>query len=183
MKISTRFFFGLLVLIGVNVNADYYDVPMLDARWETSNDKDVCYLKQKIPNYGSAEFIHRSGSSLRFSIQELRVRPYIIKADLAVLPVPWIHEESNHQIYPVYLDRAIHMGDFNRLSVYGDAAEAMIDALLQGYSPTFTYVRAVNDLDMHEIRVAVSPVKFREVYEIFVNCRTKLIFYRSQEGF
>ena len=183
MKISTRFFFSLLVLISMNADADFYDVPMLDASWEASSDKEVCYLKQKIPNYGSAEFIQRSGAPLQFSIQELRVKPYIIKADLAALPTPWMHDEIDRQVHPVYLDSPAHAGDFNRLSVYGDAAEAMVDALLQGYSPTFTYVRAATDLDMHEIRVAVSPIKFQEVYDNFVNCRTKWAPYRSHEGF
>lgn len=182
MKIFRRFFFGLLILVSINVDADFYDVPMLDAGWEVVGDKDVCSLKQVIPNYGRAEFIHRSGSSLQFSIQELRVKPYIIKADLSALPTPWMHKESGRQIHPVYLEHPEHIKGFSRLSVYGDAAEAMIDALLQGYSPTFTYVRAATDLDMHEIRVAVSPIKFQEVYDKFVNCRTKLVPYRSYNG-
>ncbi|MGR9116042.1 MAG: hypothetical protein ACU85E_09770 [Gammaproteobacteria bacterium] len=171
------------MIISVNVDADYYEVPMLEAHWEVASDKDVCYLKQNIPHYGRAEFIQRSGAPLQFSIQEFRIKPYIIKADLAALPAPWMHDETDRHIHPVFLDRPAHARDFNRLSVYGSAAEAMIDALLQGHSPTFTYVRAVTNLDMHEIRVAVSPIKFQEVYEEFVGCRTQLIPDRSQEGF
>lgn len=183
MKDSIRFFFCLLAFYNMTATADFYEVPMLDAGWEMVSDNDVCYLKQKIPNYGNAEFIHRSGAQLQFSIQELRVKPYIIKADLAALPAPWMHGETERQILPVYLDRPNPVRDFSRLSVYGDAAEAMIDALLQGHSPTFTYVRAATDLDMHEIRVAVSPIKFQEVYDEFARCRTKLVPYRSHTGF
>ena len=183
MNFSKQFFFGLLVMASISVNADFYDVPMLDAGWEVASGKDVCALIQKIPNYGSAEFTDHSGAPLQFSIQELRVKPYIIKADLAALPAPWMHGETDRQIHQVYLDRPVHARDFSRLSVYGNAAEAMIDALLQGYSPTFTYVRAATDLDMHEIRVAVSPVKFQEAYDNFTSCRTKLVPYRSQDGF
>ncbi|MGR9053079.1 MAG: hypothetical protein ACU84J_10560 [Gammaproteobacteria bacterium] len=181
--IFDKFITSILFLLPFTACADFYDVPLHEASWETIESPNVCLLRQKIPNYGSAEFLQRSGAPLQFSIQELRIKALIIKADLAALPSPWMHRTNNRQIHPVYLDRPDQSGDYARLSVYGISAEAMIDALLEGYSPTFTYVRAVTELEMNEIRVAVSPIKFNDVYMNFSNCRTKVLSSRSHNGF
>ncbi|MBS3951401.1 MAG: hypothetical protein KGZ88_00365 [Methylomicrobium sp.] len=168
-----------LILTSLNSNADYYDVPMLEANWVHSKTKSACLLTQEIPHYGKAEFAHQSGSALRFSIQEYRVRPTIIKADLAIAPAQWMHHDASFDKHPVYLDPPEKIKDFSRLSAYGDAAETMVDALLQGHSPTFIYLSAISDLDMREIRVAVSPVKFQIAYDEFLNCRKERVHSRA----
>lgn len=53
----------------------------------------------------------------------------------------------------------------------------MIDVLLQGKFPTFTYVRAAPDSDRVETRVGVSAVKFSAAYEDFIACRNQLLPY------
>ena len=176
------FLFCLLASLSMRVVGDYYDVPMMDADWEVNRTDASCVLSQTIPNYGQAEFVQVAGAPLRFSIQEWRFRPYIIKADLAAMPSPWRHDETARQVHQVFLDSPDFVGDFYRLSVYDDAAEAMIDALLQGYSPTFTYVQAITDLDMREIKVAVSPIKFQVAYDDFSSCRKKLVVYHVSKG-
>ncbi|MDO8842898.1 MAG: hypothetical protein Q7U98_16965 [Methylicorpusculum sp.] len=168
-----------LILSSLNSYADYYDVPMLEASWVLSKTKSACLLTQEIPRYGKAEFVHQSGSSLRFSIQEYRVRPTIIKANLAIAPAQWMHHEASFDQHLVYLDPPEKIKDFSRLSAYGDAAELMMDALLQGHSPTFIYLSAISDLDMREIRVAVSPIKFGIAYDEFLNCRKNMVHSRS----
>lgn len=167
-------------MISISAYADFYDVPILEAKWEAKSGKGYCYLSQTIPNYGRAVFSQKSGAKLSFSIQENRSKPRIIKADLVAKPAPWQHKSLNMQIFPVYLEGSRVAKHHHRLVVYGNAAEAMIDALLNGDAPTFTYVRAVSDLDMNEIQVSVSPVRFMEMYEAFSNCRNKLVPSRSQ---
>lgn len=183
MKIRQWFLAVALMASISSVRAEYYDVPMMDAKWEVETGKSECRLKQAIPNYGVAVFSHRSGSPLIFSLQERRVKADIIKANLVESPTPWIHNEIVSQNYPVYLDSPRHGRDFSRLSVYGDAAEDMLDALLRGNAPTFVYVRAKTVLDMREIRVSVSPIKILESYDDFVGCREKLMHSRSKSGF
>ena len=91
------------------------------------------------------------------------------------MPAPWIHHYSSEQAYLVYLDQPVEIGAYGRLAVFGEAAETMIDALLQGQFPTFTYVRSSSDLDIIESTVGVSAVKFFEVYDEFVLCRNNLL--------
>lgn len=183
MKIHQWILAIVLVASISSVRAEYYDVPMMDAKWVVESGKSECRLKQVIPNYGVAVFSHRSGSSLTFSLQERRVKADIIKANLVESTTPWIHDEIVSQNYPVYLDSSQHGRDFSRLSVYGDAAEDMLDALLRGNAPTFVYVRAATVMDMREIRVSVSPIKILESYDDFVSCREKLMHGRSKEGY
>jgi hypothetical protein len=146
---------------------------MMEAHWEFKKTNNICSLKQLIPIYGSADFVHKPGEPLRFSIQELRRKPLIIKASLKVMPAPWMHEVTSSQDYPVYLDNA-EMGGYGKLSVYGDAAESMIDTLLQGQYPTFIYIRDASVLNLEETHVAVYAIKFSESYKAFSTCRNNL---------
>lgn len=156
--------------------AEYFEVPLLKANWTVETSKTSCQLKQEIPLYGSAEFIHRSGDTLQFSIQEQRPKPQVLKASLSAMPSPWQQQDSvSPHDYLVYLDQSSDIRSYGRLAVYGDTAETMIDVLLQGQSPTFTYVRAASDLDIVETRVAVSAIKFFDSYESFTNCRKGML--------
>ncbi len=134
-----------------------------------------CQLKQDIPYYGSADFFHRAGGVLQFSIQEQRNKPKIAKASLTVLPAPWIHEAVDQAEYEVFLDDAIDFMQLGRLAVFGEVAESMVDALVQGYYPTFIYVRESKRAPVEETRVAVSSIKFSEVYDSFLKCRANLL--------
>lgn len=162
-------------LVGSYCHADYYATPMLQAGWQVNSSKTRCQMIQDIPYYGSAEFILRAGEKLQFSIQEKRNKANIVKANLATFASPWVHETSAPEVYLVYLDQPVEIGGYGRLAVYGNAAESMIDALLEGDFPTFTYVRAAPDLNLEETRVAVSAIKFSESYENFISCRKQLL--------
>lgn len=181
---NMKLFSGLIVLLLIvstaKAYAEFYEVPMMDAKWDVESGQSECLLKQTVPNYGVAVFSHRSGAALKFSLQERRVKADIIKANVIEATAPWIHKELASPNHAVYLDDAAHGRDFDRLSVYGNAAEDMLDALLRGNAPTFVYVRASTVLDMREIRVSVSPVKFLESYDDFVQCREKLLHSRSR---
>jgi sodium-type flagellar protein MotY len=150
--------------------ADFYQAPLQQAHWEFKKTGSSCYLKQQIPLYGTADFVHKPGQPLKFSIQELRHKPLIIKASLKIMPAPWMHEEISSLDYPVYLDNA-EIGGYGQLSVHGEAAETMIDMLLQGHYPTFIYIRDASALNLEETRVAVSAIKFAESYKAFSECR------------
>lgn len=153
--------------------ADFYQAPLQQAHWEFKNEDGACGLIQRIPDYGSAEFSQKIGEPLRFSVQEQRSRPLVIKASLKLMPAPWRHETLATADYPVYRDTA-DKGGYERLSAYGDAAEFMLDGLLQGHYPTFLYIRDAAPLSLQETQVAVSSVKFSESYQKFSSCRTAL---------
>jgi hypothetical protein len=170
---KTPIFTLLLLLFSSRSFADYYQAPMQEANWEVKRTETVCFLRQAISNYGSAEFVQRAGETLRFSIQEQRRKTMVSKASLKVMPAPWMHEESSSTDHQVYLDQSTN-ADYGRLSVYGNAAESMIDALLQGQYPTFIYIRDASVLNMEETRVGVSAIHFGERYREFADCRNKL---------
>ena len=166
-----------MFLFSLNCYAEYYVAPLIKANWELNSSKTSCHLKHKIPFYGSADFFHHSGKVLQFSIQEQRYKPRIVKASLAAMPAPWIHQYSHGQAYLVYLDQPVDIGAYGRLTVFGEAAETMIDVLLQGQFPTFTYVRSTAGLDIVESTVGVSAVNFSEAYDEFTSCRNNLLPY------
>ena len=175
MKVCVRILTLILLLLSASSFADYYQVPMQQSSWELKRSKNSCQLKQMIPLYGSADFVHRSGENLQFSIQEQRRKPQVIRATLAAMPAPWMRSRADSVVYQVYLDQPEDRNDYGRLSVYGEAAEAMIDALLQGRYPTFTYIRESSEYNPEETRVEVSSIKFSESYKAFSECRKNLL--------
>jgi hypothetical protein len=175
MSARTRIFTLILLLLSESSFADYYQAPMQESNWELKRSKNRCQLRQTIPLYGSADFVHRSGQYLQFSIQEQRRKPQVIKATLAAMPAPWMRAGADPVDYQVYLDQPDDTKDYGRLSVYGETAEAMIDALLRGQYPTFTYIRASSGNNVEETRVQVSSIKFTDGYKEFSECRKNLL--------
>jgi hypothetical protein len=166
-----RIILSLGMLVSQSCLADYFQAAIDKATWAFSGGQGICTLTQELPLYGLAEFVSKPGQPLRFSIQEQRRKPIVVKASLAVMPAPWRRETLSGKNYPVYLESPQSFTDFGRLSVYSEAAEAMLDVLLQGQYPTFSYIRAASSLDTEETRVAVSAIKFAEKYKEFLSCR------------
>ncbi|MGZ8163601.1 MAG: OmpA family protein [Methylobacter sp.] len=175
MHVCIRIIIITLLLVSGRSFADYYQTPMQEVNWQFKGSSTVCYLKQVIPFYGSADFIHRAGEPLQFSIQEQRHKSPVIKATLTAMPSPWMHNTAfSSSDYQVYLDQPVENGGYGRLSVYGDAAESMLDILLQGQYPTFTYIRDSSVVNLEETRVAVSSINFSDSYKEFLSCRNNL---------
>ncbi|MFA5982432.1 MAG: hypothetical protein WC782_00285 [Methylococcaceae bacterium] len=155
--------------------ADSYFASLQQANWQYKQGNNYCQLQQAIPWYGLAKIIQRAGAALQFSVQEERPKPQVIKASLAAMPAPWIPGQGEPIAHQVYLDQADENPDFGQLSVYGATAEAMIDALLRGQYPTFTYIRASDNTMREETKVAVSSIYFSQQYPEFLACRNKLL--------
>lgn len=182
MNVCVRILTLILLLPSASSFADYYQAPMQQSAWELKRSKNSCRLKQMIPLYGSADFVQRSGENLQFSIQEQRHKPQVIKATLTAMPAPWMRGRADSADYQVYLDQPEDKNGYGRLSVYGEAAEAMIDALLRGQYPTFTYIRASSENNLEETRVEVSSIKFSDSYKVFSECRKNLLPAPEQYG-
>ncbi|MCK5121327.1 MAG: hypothetical protein KAQ91_05060, partial [Methylococcales bacterium] len=72
--------------------ADYFSAPLLTASWDINADSSYCELKQDIPKFGIADFTHRSGELLRFSIRDDGPSSKAVKASLTIDAPPWIHD-------------------------------------------------------------------------------------------
>lgn len=163
--------------------ADYYLASLHEAGWQFDQGQGFCRLKHHIPLYGSAEILQQAGEALQFSVMENRPKPLVLRASLAARPAPWIHDSAAMPYeYQVYLDHPDDHLEFGRLLVYEEAAEAMIDALLQGQYPTFTYVRSSGNNFTEETQVAVSSIKFAEAYQQFVSCRNTMAVKVSEQA-
>ena len=66
--------------------------------------------------------------------------------------------------------------------MYGEAAENMLDALLKGLSPTFSYLRKALDGEKEETKVAISSVKFLNKYNQFADCRKDFLPYGFKDS-
>ncbi len=147
------------------VRAEYFSASILAADWSIKKSASLCHLKHDIPLFGTADFLHQSGELLRFSIRETRYKPEIIKANLSIDKAPWIHDSIRSADYPVLLETEIDIQNYPRLSVYGNTAETMLDAMSKGMFPTFTYVRATSNQQFPQTHVAVSSVNFAKKYQ------------------
>ncbi len=163
---------GWVYFVAISVcHADFFSASLLTADWSIKQEPSSCQLQQKIPLYGMADFTHKSGESLRFSISEERFKPEIIKASLTINAPPWLNQSRSIDDYLVSLDSVSGKQHYPRLSVYGESAENMLDALSNGLNPTFSYVRASLSGLSPEVHVAVSAINFSNNYQQFINCR------------
>lgn len=167
----------ILLLSSAVSFAEDFNVPISHADWHIKKGVSYCQLFQKIPLYGTADFMHQSGDLLRFSIREERFKPEIIRASLSIDNPSWLHEPLAVKDYSVYLDSSVDIQNIPRLSVYGDAAETMLDALSSGLSPTFSYIRATADGMLPETQVAISAINFAKNYQKFSLCRKNFLPY------
>ncbi len=157
--------------------AENYTVSLHTADWSVKKGLSSCQLSQKIPQYGTVSFIHQSGDLLRFSLSEERFKPGIIKANLFIDTPSWLHQRMATQDYAVVLDDSGDIKKTPRLSVYGNVAETMLDALSKGLSPTFSYIRATALAELPETQVTISAVNFAKNYQQFIACRKGFLPY------
>lgn len=158
--------------------ADFFSVPLLDARWELIEESTFCRLKQDIPRFGTSDFTQYTGEKLRFSISENRYKSAISEAVLSVDTPVWNHQSIVFKEYPLFLDEEINDDNlFPRLSVYGDEAELMLDAVAKGLAPTITYKRTIDRVNHSLTKVAISPINFYDQYVRFTSCRKNFLPY------
>lgn len=171
-----RLITGLSLILSSSVCfADSFSTPLHKVDWELNQGQSYCQLTQNIPLYGVTNFMHQSGELLRFSIKESRFKPAIIKASLTVENSSWSRQSKSGREYLVNLDNTIDIQNHPRLSVYGETAENMLDALLKGLSPTFNYLRNSANGYPEATSVTVSSVNFLDKYNQFSDCRKNFL--------
>lgn len=167
-KLQVIFFISFL---SNTAHADYYSAPPTSANWKISIAHSSCQLTQDIPFYGQANFTHHSGKALQLSIKEDRYKAKIVKASLMIKTPPWAHQPVPLRDYLVNLDDAGNGQLYPQLSVQGNTAESMLDALSNGLSPTFIYARTSTNGFSPTTNVAISSINFIEKYKQFSICR------------
>lgn len=164
----------LLLLCGEG-RSEYVTAAIQHAAWQSQQSKTLCQLLHPIDHFGSAGFLHYSGEPLQFYLQETQFQSIISRASLYVEPSPWHDQPIYRQDYPVFLDGQ-SPSHFHRLVVFADAAEEMLNSLLQGHYPVFALIRR-----SQEVRVAVSSINFAESYSDFAECRKALLPFGEKQ--
>ncbi len=168
LKLIFLFFFS------VAVNAGQYKANLKSSHWDFAAEKTLCSLKQKIPHYGKAEIIHRSGKTLVFSIYPQNKRGDLGAALVKSIPPAWSHNGAKTNIYPAQLEKK---GRKKRIFADGAAAERMLSALKKGYFVKFSYTKKLSKQEKEDMKVAVSSVSFQKIYDSFEACRDQLLPY------
>ncbi len=146
--------------------AAVYQAPW-SADWHLEADKLSCRLSQTIPHLGRAVFRQEAGRPLVFSLR-VEAAADIGDASVQVRPAPWQHRVLPGRRYPATL-----VTGGREIGVRGPVAERMLAALFAGRFPAFIYRRSWPD-GVEEFQVAVSAVRFRDAYDRFQDCRSRL---------
>jgi len=142
--------------------ADYQD-----AQWQVDSTPFICRLKQSIPRYGQAEFVHEAGEGIFFQLllaNDVTNKPKTGKIDFKV-PV-WRHDKEKQAT----IDFAFKTPGIVELK--SRDALKLLQALDNDRIPTFLYP---DESFWKPMSAGLSPVRFQDAYDDFENCEQKVL--------
>ena len=146
----------------------HYEASIEDVKWSVSASPVLCKLKQNIPGFGDAEFLHSAGGELSFVI---KVEQPPIKDSVALLyssPPYWKPE-----IVPQELTRSPLIKGETPIYFTRNVALRMLYELNKGMQPSFHFRDWADGTE--DVSVAVSTVHFRDHWPDFVSCQSNLL--------
>jgi|GEM_PF-1397925 len=157
------------------ISVEYTATFTLKETWQTSGSRLQCELTQPIENYGEVFFSIRPEEVLQFGLYHTNsTLNSVEKANLSVLPGPWMHEYPSLQNYPVYIERRKGAKYF---SVFDKNAQNIAVALIAKQFPIFTYTQLDSSNKLEYVKVISSAIKFAASYDKFMACRAQLLPY------
>lgn len=171
LRFPARAVFSFLVLAAIsgNLNAiQHYEATIDGVKWSVSASPVQCELKQQIPRFGEAVFMHSSGGELSFVI---RVDQPPVKEAVALLyssPPYW-----KPHLVPRELSRSPLIKGKTPIYFTRNVALRMLYELDQGMQPSLHF-RDWADYS-EDVSVAVSTVHFRDYWPEFMNCQSALL--------
>jgi len=148
----------------------HYEAQLDNVKWMVSASPVQCELKQDIPRFGQAVFIHSSGGELSFVI---KVDQPPVKDSVALLyasPPFW-----KPHIVPRELSRSPLIKGKTPIYFTRDVALRMLYELDQGMQPSLHFRDWADSSE--DVAVAVSTVHFRDHWPEFLSCQSKLLPY------
>ncbi|MDH5423596.1 MAG: OmpA family protein [Gammaproteobacteria bacterium] len=158
----------LLVVASPAQALQHYEVNIEAAKWSVSSSPVKCELKQQIPGFGNAVFMHSAGGELSFFV---KVSQPPVKDSIALLyssPPYWKPDIVAREISRSSLIKSSTPVYFTR-----DVALRMLYELDQGMQPSLHFRDFADSTE--DVSVAVSTVHFRDHWPDFVNCQTRLL--------
>lgn len=164
LRALATLFFGLYGALALAVS---YQAGIEESRWELETSIFQCRLTHAIPSFGSAVFEHEAGEDIRFLLDATEKVHFENGAALVAEAPPWRPGILTTEI------GKIKAGKPGELEVQTKYAKAMLAALHKGLMPTFTTPQWYGTDEY--LRVSVSAVNFRSVYNDYVGCVAKLL--------
>lgn len=146
----------------------HYEVEIENAKWAVSASPVKCELKQQIPGFGNAVFMHSAGGELSFLV---KVTQPPVKDSIALLyssPPYWKPDIVAREISRSPLIKSRTPIYFTR-----EVALRMLYELDQGMQPSLHFRDFADSTE--DVSVAVSTVHFRDHWPEFVSCQNKLL--------
>jgi len=162
---------ALLLATTGRLNAvQHYEATLDDETWSVSTSPVQCELKQTIPQFGQAVFMHSSGGELSFAI---KVEQPPVKDAVALLyssPPYW-----KPHIVPRELSRSPLIKGKTPIYFTRDVAMRMLYELNSGMQPSLHFRDWADSSE--DVSVAVSTIHFRDYWPKFSNCQAQLLPY------
>ncbi len=83
MKAAFSYFYFLIFFLATPALAEFFETPMLDAKWEVKTSKTECDLVHPISHYGDSGFRVEGNHPLEFYLKPRRYQLPIIEASLS----------------------------------------------------------------------------------------------------
>ncbi len=170
----------LLIIASISTlaNAKYrrYQAELDNSEWSYTGNRLQCRLSQKIPFYGDAYFVSKSGlPNLKFRIKLSRNQPAeYSSASLDAQPPIW-----KHGAHPRNLGTVDVVPGAEPLKLDHDKAWRLLSELEQGFDPSFRYKDWLDGRDT--VVVSVSSIRFWEQYQNFIDCVGQLLPYEFND--
>ncbi|MCG5514603.1 MULTISPECIES: OmpA family protein [unclassified Ectothiorhodospira] len=159
----------LLILAPTSLGAVEYASRLAEARWTVSTGGTLCELAQEIPRYGTVRFQARPGQPLQFTVEIRTPLPGPDVGHISLRPPQWRHDLSPQALEAVSLAASDIL-----LMLQRDRALELYYALEAGHEVILTHPDAGRGAD--NVRVVISPVRFREVLADFRACQGDRIY-------
>lgn len=138
-----------------------------NTQWELYGDVFGCYFVQPVPRYGRAVFYHEAGEDVRFYLETNNNRMQPGQAALAIEAPSWRASAMTSDL------GYVRVADTTRpITVEPQRTFRMMAELDAGMSPAFT--RQGRGL-VEPIRVKLSPVNFRQHWDEYQDCVSRLL--------
>ncbi|MBV1905124.1 MAG: OmpA family protein [Pseudomonadales bacterium] len=138
------------------------------ASWHYSGSRDQCQLFQRVPHFGLATFVSDPKNKLKFDMVVVRPLAASGKFEIVETAPAW-HPDAPART-PLGIVDAI---EGLQLSIGSPLSDRMLMSLYRGYEPHFN--RLIWFDTQARVDVTLRSIRFREMYESFVQCQSNLL--------
>lgn len=155
------------MLVSASAFSETYTAKLDRSQWYLTSSIFECSMIHEVPIYGTGVFFHEAGEDLEFYTSVSR---NMMQPGKAALVLEASHWRPGELVQDLGYVRVIS-GD-RPMTVEYKRADAMIQGLLNGMTPTFTR-KSLHSND--RVRVKINSINFLSVYEGYKDCLRSLL--------